>query len=161
MLARRLGKRFDNKRSGRYYYVIQNKEVFQMNIKDFAEKLIKATVEAMVNGNVDLLEKLEDSQVVYHMPGGKDRLGYEAHKRDILVLKSAISNLKMDMKYIAGEGNVFALSFKSTGRFVSEIPTRPLPVGKNFLDDYLFFYRLNKNMIVEVWINGTTIIVDS
>ena len=114
----------------------------------------------MVNGNVDALEKLEDPQVVYHMPGGKDRVGHEAHKRDILILRPAISNLKMDMRYLAGEGNVFALSFRSSGRFISEIPTRPLPVGKNFLDDYLFLYRLNKNRISEVWINGNTTISD-
>jgi hypothetical protein len=94
------------------------------------------------------------------MPGSKDRLGHEAHKRDIMVLRSAISNLKMDMRYLAGEGNVFALSVKSSGRFISGIPTRPLPVGKNFMDDYLFFYRLNKNRIAEVWINGTTTITE-
>jgi hypothetical protein len=131
-----------------------------MDIKKFAEKIIKATIDAMVNGNVAALEELEDPQVIYHMPGGQDRLGHEAHTRDILILRQAISNLKMDMRYLAGEGNVFALSVKSTGRFISEIPTRPLPVGKNFLDDYLFFYRLNKNRIAEVWINGTATITD-
>lgn len=110
----------------------------------------------MVNGDVAALEELEDPQVVYHMPGGQDRLGHEAHQRDILVLRSAISNLKMDMRYLAGEGNVFALSVKSSGRFTSEIPTRPLPVGKNFSDDYLFVYHLKKDRIAEVWINGST-----
>jgi hypothetical protein len=114
----------------------------------------------MVNGNVDVLEKLEDPQVVYHMPGGYDRLGHEAHKRDILILRSNISDLKMDMRYLAGDGNICAISLKSSGRYVSEIPTRPLPVGKNFLDDYLFVYRLNNNRIVEVWINGSSIFTD-
>lgn len=131
-----------------------------MNTKDFAEKVIKATDEAMVNSNVAALEKLEDAQIIYHMPGGQDRLGYEAHKHDILILRPAISNLKMDMRYLAGDGNVFALSLKSSGRYVSEIPTRPIPFGKYFSDDYLFVYRLNKNRIVEVWINGSTKITD-
>ena len=129
-----------------------------MSIKDFAEKLIKATNEAMVNGNVGELEKLEDPQIVYHMPGGQDRLGYEAHKRDILNLRPAISNLKMDMRYLTGDGNVFALSLKSSGHYVGEMPGRQLPVGKDFSGDYLFVYRLNKNRIVEVWINGSEVI---
>ena len=127
-----------------------------MDTREFAEKLIRATIEAMVNGNVDELEKLEDPQVVYHMPGGQDRLGHEAHKQDILNLRLAISNLKMEMKYLVGDGNVFALSLKSSGHYVSEIPMRPIPVGKNFSDDFLFVYRLKKNRIVEVWINGGT-----
>jgi predicted ester cyclase len=127
-----------------------------VDIKEFAEKLIKATEEAMANGNVDALEKLEDTQVIYHMPGGQNRLGHEAHKQDILILRPAISNLKMEMRYLAGDGNVFALSLKSSGCYISEIPTRPIPVGKNFSDDYLFVYRLNRNRIVEVWINGST-----
>jgi predicted ester cyclase len=114
----------------------------------------------MVDGNVDTLERLEDSNVIYHMPGGKDRLGHEAHKRDILILRPAISGLKLDMRYLAGEGNVFALSLKSSGRYVNEIPTRPLPIGKHFSDDYLFFYRLNNNRIAEVWINGITTITE-
>jgi predicted ester cyclase len=110
----------------------------------------------MVNGNVDALEELEDPQVVYHFPGGQDRLGHEAHKQDILILRPAISNMNLDMRYLTGDGNVFALSLKSSGRYVNEIPTRPLPIGKHFSDDYLFFYRLDKNRIVEVWINGST-----
>jgi predicted ester cyclase len=114
----------------------------------------------MVDGNCDALGKLEDPRVVYHMPGGQDRLGHEAHQRDILILRSAISNLKMDMRYLAGNGNVFALSLKSSGRYVNEIPTRPLPIGKHFSDDFLFFYRLNNNRIAEVWINGGTTISD-
>jgi predicted ester cyclase len=110
----------------------------------------------MVNGHVDALEELEDPQVVYHFPGSQDRLGHEAHKRDILILRPAIANIKLDMRYLAGDGNVFALSLKSSGRYVSEISTRPLPVGKHFSDNYLFVYRLNKNRIAEVWINGST-----
>jgi hypothetical protein len=112
----------------------------------------------MVNGDVTALEKLEAPRVVYHMPGGKDRFGHKAHKRDILVLRPAISNMKLDMKYLTGDGNVFALSLKSSGHYVSEIPTRPLPVGKNFSNDYPFIYRLNKNRIAEVWINGSEIL---
>ena len=62
----------------------------------------------------------------------------------------------MEMKYLVGDGNVFALSLKSSGRYVSEIPMRPIPVGKNFSDDAVFVYRLNKNKIVEVWIHGSS-----
>lgn len=131
-----------------------------MDTKAFAEKLIKATEEAMINGNVDILEELEDPQVIYHMPGDQDRLGFEAHKHDVLRLRSAIDNLEMEMKYLAGDGNVFALSLKSSGKYVSETTMRSVPVGKNFLDDYLFVERLKNNKIAEVWINGNSTLSD-
>ena len=127
-----------------------------MDTKEFAEKLIKATEDAVIDGNVDALEKLEDPNVIYHMPGGQDRLGHEAHKQDILNLRPAITDVKMEMKYLVGDGNVFALSLKSSGRYISEIPMRPVPVGKNFSDDALFVYRLKDNKIAEVWIHGSS-----
>jgi predicted ester cyclase len=127
-----------------------------MNTKEFAEKLIKATEEAVIDGSVDALEELEDHNVIYHMPGDQVRLGHEAHKQDILSLRPAITNEKMEMKYLFGDGNVFALSLKSSGRYISEIPTHPVPVGKNFSDDALFFYRLIDNKIAEVWIHANS-----
>jgi predicted ester cyclase len=128
--------------------------------KGFAEKLIEATYEAMINGNCDVLGKLEDPQIIYHFPKGRERIGFESHKQDILNLRPAITDLKLDMKYLTGDGNVFALTLKSSGRYISEIPGMPTPVGKSFSDDYLFVYRLSKNRIAEVWINGTTVFSD-
>jgi predicted ester cyclase len=127
-----------------------------MDTKEFVGNLIQATEEAVIDGNVDALEKLEDPNVIYHMPGGQDRLGHEAHKQDILNFRPAVTDVKMEMKYLVGDGNVFALSLKSSGRYISEIPMRPVPVGKKFSDDALFVYRLKDNKIAEVWKNASS-----
>jgi len=51
------------------------------------------------------LEKFEDPHVIYHMPGGQNRLGHEAYKQNILNLRPASSNLKMEMRYLASDGD--------------------------------------------------------
>ncbi len=67
-----------------------------MDTQEFADKLIKAMNEAMVNGHVDTLEELEDPNVVYHVASFGDLVGHEAHKQDILVLRPA-NSLKAGM----------------------------------------------------------------
>jgi hypothetical protein len=52
-----------------------------MDIKDFAEKLIKADIKVILEGNYDDKEKLEDPGVIYHnMASGQDVVGREASK---------------------------------------------------------------------------------
>ena len=127
-----------------------------MDIKEFAKNFIEAENQAFKQGKFDALEDLEASNVVYHWGSSRDMVGHEAHKQDILSLRPAISNVKMEMKYLVGDGDVFALSLKSSGRYISEIPMRPVPVGKNFSDDALLVYRLKDNKIAEVWIHGNS-----
>ena len=56
-----------------------------MNIKEFAEKFIEAEKKAWSKGNFELLEKLEDPDMLLHMPLGlPDMRGYEAHKQSII-----------------------------------------------------------------------------
>jgi len=131
-----------------------------MSLKDFAEKFIKAEYEAFHKGNFNALEKLEDPNVVYHVSPLPDMVGHEAHKQDILGSKQAVSNLKQEWKYLTGEGNLFALSYKSGGRFIKEKPGFPTPIGKNLATDYLFVLRVKNGRIIEVWANGSTTISD-
>ena len=84
-----------------------------------------------------------------------DVVGFEAHKQYIMSATQAIPNSKQEWRYLAGEGNLFALSYKASGRITGEMPGFPLPVGKDMFNDDLFVVRLNKGKIVEVWINGS------
>jgi len=126
-----------------------------MDIKEFAQKFIKAEDEAWKNGNLDELEKLEDPNLVYHLPPPNDFVGFEAHKQQILGYREGFSDINQEWKYLAGDGNVFALSYKS--RYISsgKIPNLP-PAGTEITGDSIFVVRLENGKIVEAWSRGST-----
>jgi predicted ester cyclase len=132
-----------------------------MDIKEFAGKFIKAENEAWEKGNFKPLEALEDPNVVYHLMAlGQETAGFEAHKQYITTARKALSNLRQEWKYLTGEGNLFALSYKLRGIFTGEIPGMPIPKGKEFTTDPLLLYRLKKGKIAEVWMNGSITVAD-
>jgi predicted ester cyclase len=126
-----------------------------MSIKEFAEKFMKAEDEAWQKVNTKPLEALEDPNVVYHMGIRGDIVGFEAHKQDILGSRSAYSDIKQEWKYLTGEGNLFALSYKSRFLFTGEVPGMPPPTGKEVTSDSLFLFRLKNGKIVEAWQRGS------
>lgn len=127
-----------------------------MDTKEFAQKFIKAEDEAWLNGNLDPLEALEDPNVVYHVPPPiTDLLGHEAHKQFLMTARQAFSGQQLEWKYLTGEGNVFALSYKSRGMFTGEVPGFPPPTGKEITADSLMVFRLKDGKIIEVWEKGT------
>jgi predicted ester cyclase len=125
-----------------------------MNIKDFAEKFIKAEDEAFQKGNFEPLKALEDPNVVYHMSTFGDMVGHEAHKQQIMSSHQLASDIKQEWKYLTGEGNLFALSYKA--RYVSRgnIPGMP-PEGQEASRDALFLLRAKHGKVIEVWNNGS------
>ena len=127
-----------------------------MSIKDFAAEFVKAEDAAFQQGDFAALSKIEDANVVYHMgmPLG-DFVGQEAHKNDIIGSRQACSDLKQEWRYLAGDGNLFAMGYKASGRFTGEKPGFPTPIGKSFATDYLFLLRVENQKIVEVWAHGT------
>ena len=128
-----------------------------MDIKEFAEKFIKAENEWIQQGNFDALAELEDPNVVYHVPPPVgELLGYEAVKQFLSVLQQAISGQQLEWKYLIGEGNLFALSYKSRGMFTGEIPGFPPPTGKEITAYSLMVFRLKDGKIIEVWENAVT-----
>ena len=130
-----------------------------MNTKDFAKKLIKDYEEALMKGNTKPLKAMEDSNVVYHMGIRGDIVGPDAHEQDILSARIAFSDIMMEMKYLAGEGNLLAFSYKA--RYISsgKVPGFP-PAGKEITADSLFLFHLKNGKIKEVWMNGYSIGLD-
>jgi hypothetical protein len=124
-----------------------------MNIKDFAEKFIKAEDEAFQKGNFEPLKALEDPNVVYHIYPLPDFVGYETHKQSIMSWPQACSDLKQEWKYLTGERNLFALAYKARYISTGNLPNWP-PAGKEATNDSIFLYRLKHGKVVEVWSNG-------
>jgi predicted ester cyclase len=127
-----------------------------MDIKDFAKKFIKAEDEAWQKGNFAPLESLEDPDVVYHTAPLPDMVGWEAHKQYIMGARQAFPGIKQEWKYLAGEGNLFAFSYKSRGIFTGKIPGFPPPTNKEVTTDYLCLFCLKNGKVMEAWMNGTT-----
>jgi len=129
-----------------------------MSIKDFAEKYIQVYCEAFRRGNVDELEKLEDSNMVHHsVARGQDSLvGWEAHKQAICNMRQAIPDYRPELRYLTGEGNLFAVSYKARGTLTGQAPGYPPPTGKEVTLDYLYIFRVNEGRIIEAWYKGTS-----
>jgi predicted ester cyclase len=125
-----------------------------MNIKDFAEKFIKAEDEAVQKGNFEPLKALEDPDVVYHMSAFGDLIGHEGHKQNLMGGRQAFSDIRMEWQYLVGEGNLFALSLKERLISSGNISGMP-PAGKEMTTDSLFLLRLKHGKIIEAWNNGS------
>ena len=128
-----------------------------MNIKEFAEKFIKAEYEAFHEGKFESLQKLEDPDVTYHQLSlGVELKGFEAHKQQISSLRQAAPGVRIEFEYVTGDGNVFSAIFKTAGaRFTGEAPGLPPPTGKELTAHSLYVFRLNKGRLAEVWSIGT------
>jgi len=127
-----------------------------MSIGDFAAKFVEAEDAAFQRGDFNALSKIEDPNVVMHMgPPFGDMIGHEAHKQYILGARNASNDFKQEWKLLAGNENLFAMSYRATGRFVADMPGLPPTAGKGFNNDYLFVIRLENERVVEVWARGT------
>jgi len=128
-----------------------------MSIKDVADKFIKAEYEAFHEGKFDALEKLEDPHVTYHLIAmGQDTEGWEAHKQYIQAIRQMAPGVRINWKYLTGEGNLFSLLFTTSGaKFTGQAPGFPPPTGKEMIVNSLFLFRLKDGKIAEAWSNGT------
>jgi hypothetical protein len=131
-----------------------------MDIRDFAEKYIKAEYDAFLKGDFTALAKVEDLSVIYHITPVPDTVGHEAHKQFIIDMRELIADLKLEFKYLTGEGNHFAMAFKSNYKVMRDKPGYLLPVGKKITEDFLFVYRMVKGKVREAWANGTFTVTD-
>jgi len=128
-----------------------------MSIRDFGDKYIKASKDAWQKGNFEELEKLSHPNVVYHyMPLARDMVGWEEFKHHIVGGRQALPGLWQEWRYIGGEGNYFALSYKSKGMLTGQAPGLPPPTGKEVTANYLYLFHLIDGKIAEAWYNGTT-----
>ncbi len=128
-----------------------------MNTKNFAEKFIKAENEAWIKGNVDALDEVENTDVVYHLtPPLPDVVGREAHKQFITAARKAFSDIRFDIKYLTGEGNLVGFLYSGHENFTGRIPGLPPAKGQEVVANELWLFRLKNGKVIEGWMYGTT-----
>ncbi len=128
-----------------------------MDTKEFAEKYIKAEDEAWLKGNVDALDEFEHADVVYHLtPPLQDVVGREAHKQFITMARQAFSDIKIDIKYLTGEGNLVGFLYHGSEKFTGEFPGLPPGKGQEVTANELWLFRLKDGKVSEGWMYGTT-----
>ena len=128
-----------------------------MSAKDFAEKFIKAEEEAWLRGNINALDAVEDDNVVYHLtPPIPDVVGREAHKQFIGMAVKAFSNIRFDLKFLTGEGDLVAFMYNDHRNFTGEFPGLPPGKGQEVVTNELWLFRLKNGKVIEGWMFGTT-----
>jgi ketosteroid isomerase-like protein len=118
--------------------------------REFADRFIAAENKAWASGSVEDLKALEDSGVVYHLPG-QDLTGWKAHEDFIVNGRPTVTDLKQDWKYLSGEGNHIVLAYTSSAVLKGNDKTPPQATSNN----YLFVFRLKDGKVAEVWANGS------
>ena len=127
-----------------------------MNIKEFAEKFIKAEDEVWKHGNFTQLEKLEASNIVIHMMSPfPDIVGWEAHKGFLENSLKSATDINQEWKYLTGDGKVFSLAYKSFSKYLEGRPDMGFPVGATVTADAMWVLRVDGGKVVEAWINGS------
>lgn len=128
-----------------------------ITVRDMAEKFIAAENAAWLEGNIDGLDMVDAPDVVYHlMPPSPDVVGRETHKQMIASERKAFSVIKLEWKYLTGEGNIFAVFYHQRMMFTGKVPDRPPPTGKRATRSEMCVCRLKNGKIAEAWFAGTS-----
>jgi predicted ester cyclase len=128
-----------------------------MNTKAFAEKFIKAENEAWVKGNVDALDEVENADVFYHLtPPLQDVKGRDVHKQFIAAARKAFSDIRIDIKYLTGEGNLVGFLYSGREKYTGEFPGLPPGKGQEVVANELWLFCLKSGKVSEGWMFGTT-----
>jgi hypothetical protein len=127
-----------------------------MNIKDFAEKFIKAEDEVWKHGNFAQLEKLEAPNIVIHMsPPFQDIVGWQAHKGYLENSLKSVTDVIQEWKYLTGDGKVFSLNYKSSSKYPNGRQDMGIPAGATTTADFVWVFRVDSGKVVEAWLNGS------
>jgi hypothetical protein len=128
-----------------------------LSIKEIADKFIAAENAAWLEGNIDALDEVDSPHVVYHlMPPAPDVVGRDKHKQLIASERKAFSNIKLDWKYLTGDGNLFAVFYHQRMMFTGKTEGQPPPTGKRASRSEICLCRVNKGKIAEAWFAGTS-----
>jgi predicted ester cyclase len=101
-------------------------------IEEIKSNVRKEIDEAWNKGNVEVLDELYSTEMVYHVPPYPDLVGLEAYKQFIKENRIAYSDLKLTITEIFVEGNKIALRWIYDGTQDGPSPTLGIPAtGKH------------------------------
>ncbi|MCP5144914.1 MAG: nuclear transport factor 2 family protein [Gammaproteobacteria bacterium] len=115
----------------------------QTDLRDLAERFVKAEEQAWLEGRFEALEAVEDAYVVYH---GYPINSFADHKQFIIESRKTITNPKMSMEYLTGDGNLFAIDYNAS------VTMNGQPVTTKAL----MLFRVSNGKIAEVWLGLST-----
>ncbi len=131
-----------------------------MDIKEFASKYIEAEKQAFKEGDFSALEAIVAPDVIYHWGAGRDMVGHEPHRQDIMEYRRRTSKHLQEWDYVAGDGDVCVLSIKETMTFKEEFPAISAPAGATIVFDAFFVLRRANGKVAEAWIKGAGTVLD-
>jgi hypothetical protein len=131
-----------------------------MDIKEFGLKFIEAEKQAFQQGDFAALEAVQAPDVIYHWGGGRDMVGREAHKQDIMNYRRRTSKHTQEWDYVTGDGDVCVLSIKETMTFAEEFPAISAPAGATIEFDAFFVLRRENDKVTEAWIKGVSRVLE-
>lgn len=115
----------------------------QSDLQALAERFVKAEEQAWLEGRFEALEAVEDANVVYH---GYPINSFAEHKQFIIESRKTITNPKMSMEYLTGDGNLFAIDYNAS------VTMNGQPVTTRAL----MLFRVSDGRIAEVWLGLST-----
>jgi ketosteroid isomerase-like protein len=124
-----------------------------MSIKDFAEKYGKAWQDALINGDISTFKALFDNNFVYHAQGPDINL--ETYMQHDIDLRKYSQIIQVDVKYLTGESNLFAVDFVGRFKFTGNMPGFPPAIGKEITSHYLCLLKVKNGKVTEGWANGS------
>jgi steroid delta-isomerase-like uncharacterized protein len=113
----------------------------------------KAVIHRMVEevwngGNIPLITELVAADYVYLNPRGDELRGPKGFERRVTVMRSAFSDLHMDIEDAFGEGAKVAYRLRTSGTFLGKLRDIE-PNGKSFISRASAFARFENGKIVE------------
>jgi len=118
---------------------------------EIAEKWNAAMEDALINGNVDALDEVEDPDVVVHLLGMPDMVGREMHKTIFAFMHEGYVNFQHETMDITGSGDIAAIRYTECWTFSKEIPGYPPPTGKEICYEAAIFLHIKNGKVVEVF----------
>ena len=125
-----------------------------MSIKDLAETYRSAWQNAVANGDIAHWEACFDPGFVLHIIGMRD-IGLETYRQHEIDMHEHCEAVNMDIKYVTGDRNLFALEFSGHFRVTSDMPGYPGTAGKEIKSHALCLFRVKSGKIVEEWSKTT------
>lgn len=123
-----------------------------MTPEDQKAKVRSVVDEAYNKGNVNALDEIVATDVVFHRPPGPDVKGLDAYKRMVVDLLKAFSDIQFTIDEFIMEGDTDAMRYTFCGTHTGQLPTLSIPpTGKKVTITGLVMVRTVNGKAVEEW----------
>ncbi len=123
-----------------------------MSKEEQKAKVRRAIDEAFNKGNLNAMDEVVASNVVFHQPPMPDVKGLEAYKGILATLRKAFSGFQFTIDEFIGEGDTDAIRYTIRGTHTGQLPNMPIPpTGKKVTVTGMVMVRTVAGKSVEEW----------